>query len=145
MGFTSDLGTGLAEHLASNDIGEWDTTGVYATTDTGIVVGAMPPTPDRCIVITAYTSAEEYADQADTVVMVQARCRAGRHPDDVNDLADEIKDLIDGATYLTLNGVEIVQILWRSGAWLGRDANDRFERTDNYLINAMRPTAHRPV
>lgn len=145
-GWTTRLLTGLAEHLAAAGVGTWHPDGApYAVGETGIVLGAMPAEPERCIVLAAYPVSEDVA-QADVTVGVQIRTRAGSDPRDVVDLDDAVFEQLHGAERLDLGGVLVVQVYRRSSASLGqaRDSNARWERTSNYYVDAMRPTVARP-
>lgn len=141
-GWTTSLLTGLAQHLADNGVGLWRPTGTYVAGETGIVLAAMPPDPDRIVCLTAYPVSSR-PDTADATVAVQVRTRAGKDPRDVADLSDEVYELLHGATHLIFGGVPVVQILHRSGVPMGRDSRDRWERSDNYYVDAIRPSAGR--
>ena len=140
-GWTTRLLTGLAEHLATAGIGTWRTTGVYTDGETGILIRAVPPAPDRIVTLAAYPVASP-PGMADHTTGVQVRVRAGQDPTGCDDLADAIHDLLDGAHDLTLGGIRISQITRTSYASLGQDGNRRWERSENYAIAAVRPTAH---
>jgi hypothetical protein len=142
-GWTSRLLTGLAELLAANSIGIWRTSGVYAAGETGILIRSIPSTPDRIITLAAYPIDAGYVGLADTTVGIQHRLRGGRDPRDCDDLADAIFDLLDSAEHYSLGGIHVVQSVRRSYASLGADGNGRWERSENYYFDAMRPTAHR--
>lgn len=144
MGWTSDFLTGLAQYLADSQVGVWRPTGPpYGPAETGIVIAAMPPAPDRVVCLTDYP-VEDHISEADVTVGVQIRTRGTTDPRDVADLADAIYDLLHGATGMVLGGVSVVQVYRQSYTRLGRDEADRFERSDNYYVDAMRPTAYRP-
>lgn len=142
-GWTSKLLTGLAQYLAANAVGVWRPTGVYAAGETGILLRAIPQSPDRIIALAAYPVAAGYVGLADTTVGVQHRLRGGTDPRDCDDLADAIYDLLDSATNLVFGGVHVVQMYRQSYVSLGADGNGRWERSENYYLDAMRPTAHR--
>lgn len=148
-GWTTQLLTGLAEYLANGGVGVWhDPDGVlepYAAGETAIVLGAMPPEPERAIVLASYPVAEDLV-QADVTVGVQVRIRAGADPRDVQDSDDQVFDLLHGMEQCTVGGISIVQCYRRSSAGLGqaRDSTARWERVSNYYVDAMRPTAARP-
>ena len=146
-GWTTTLLTGFAEYLAAAGVGTWhaDPADPYTAGETAIVLGAMPPEPERCIVLASYPVSEDIA-QADVTVGVQVRTRGGSDPRDVGDLDDAVFDVLHGATALELGGVLVVQAYRRSSASLGqaRDQTGRWERSSNYYFDAMRPTAARP-
>jgi Bacteriophage minor capsid protein len=142
-GWTTNLLTGLAEHLQANGIGTWRTNGVYTPNETGILIRAIPQSPDKIITIAAYPVDHGYEGVADITTGVQLRLRGTTDPRVCDDLADAIHDLLDSATNLTLGGVRVVQALRRSYSSLGQDANQRWERSENYYLDAMRPTQNR--
>lgn len=142
-GWTSRLLAGLAQHLADNGIGVWRPDGpAYTADETGILIRAIPSSPDRIITLAAYP-VTGYVGLADITVGVQMRLRGGTDPRDCDDLADAIFDLLDSASGLTLGGIAVVQMYRQSYASLGADANGRWERSENYYADAMRPTANR--
>jgi hypothetical protein len=144
-GFTTELLTGLAAYIAAGGIGAtWSTSGAYTVLQTGIVLGAIPQSPDRIVTLAAYGVADSPA-LSDSVVGVQVRTRwGGSDPRPVDDLDDAIFDLLHGKTALTLStGVTIVQCLRQSSASLGQDENNRWMRTANYYATAHRPSANR--
>jgi hypothetical protein len=140
MGWTTNLLTGLAEHLAAGDVGVWrPPPGVYQPDETGIVIRAIPDKPDRLITLAAYP-VDSLPGLADITVGIQIRVRAGRNPTDCDDLADAVYDLLDGAHSLTFDGVRVVHLYRQSHASLGTDGNSRWSRSENYYADAMRPT-----
>jgi hypothetical protein len=142
VAWTTDVLTGLAEHLAAAGHGTWRSIGAYTAGETGIVIESVPATPDRVIVLTPYP-VEESARLDDVLLGVQVRCRAaGRDPRAVTDLDDEIRDTLHGARDLQL-GPAPVALVWRaSRARLGPDANGRYETTSNYYLRTARGSAH---
>jgi len=146
-GWTTTLLAGLARYLADNGVGTWhpDPTDTYPVDEIGIVVGAMPPEPERCIVLAAYPVSEDLT-QADVTMGVQIRTRAGTDPTVVQDLDDAVFEVLHGAEHLDFSGIDVVQIYRRSSASLGqtRDTNARWEHTSNYYLDVMRPTPSRP-
>lgn len=141
-GYTSRLLAGLAEHLAAAGIGTWDPTGAtYAAGATAIVIRAIPAQPDRLITITAYPLGNNLPGMADHVTGVQVRVRGTQDPRVCDDLADAIFDLLDGATALTWGGIPVKDVGRRSYTSLGQDGSRRWERSENYLVDAMRPTS----
>lgn len=141
--WTTSLLAGFAELLAAGDAGIWRPAGVYSAGETAIVVEAMPPEPERVICLALYP-VTDHVEQADVTVGLQVRTRAGRDPRDVAELDDAVYDLLHGVNQTTVGGIRVVQCYRQSSALLGRDQTDRWERTSNYYVDAMRPTAHRP-
>lgn len=142
MGFTSDLMTGLAEHLAQAGLGlTWRPTGVYAATETGILLQTVPPTPDRVVVLAPYPVTA--GARSDVVQGVQVRCRAAPgSPTPVLDLDDGIYAVLHGAENLRLGSVAVAHT-WRASATpLGPDQNRRHETSSNYYLTTAHPSAH---
>jgi Bacteriophage minor capsid protein len=143
-GWTTQLLTGLAERLAAGGAGVWhDPDGVlepYGSGETAIILGAMPPEPERVVLISPYPVSSD-TGQDNVIMGIQVRVRAGSDPRDAIDLEDAIYDLLHGKTHLTLGGVDVVQILRQSSTSLGqaRDQSARWERSSNYYLWAMRP------
>lgn len=143
MGYTTDLLTGLAEHIAGAGIGVWRTAGAYAADETGIVLDVVPQSPDNVIVLSAYSVSDDRV-HADSVTGVQIRTRTeGQDPRPTDDLADDIFGLLHGASGLTLGGVAVQLVYRQSWAPLGADQNQRHERSDNYYLETWRPATHR--
>lgn len=141
-GWTSRLLTGLAEHLAAASIGTWRPSGIYTPDETAIVIRAVPQTPDRLITLAAYPVGSANPGLADHQLGVQIRVRAGADPRDCDDLADSIFGLLDGAQGLTWDGIAVVQMWRQSYTSLGDDTNGRWQRSENYYLDAMRPTSN---
>lgn len=141
-GWTTDLLTGLAEHLATAGIVRWQAEGAYP-------LDGLPPTflralgdaPDIAVALAAYSDPElEHVGLSHVVQAVQIRSRGDRDPTSADDLSDAIRDELHGAQRLTLGGVATSLIYRRSTTPLGVDAQGRYERVDNYYITAARPT-----
>jgi hypothetical protein len=149
MGWTNNLLVGLAEELAARGVARWQPTGAYAATGAPpIFLRALGDKPDAAVALAAYGDPDyEDAGLSDVVQGVQIRTRAAT-PDACDDLADAIWDELHGAEMLRLGTgaaqVATTLIRRRSTAALGRDAAGRFERVDNYYIQASRPNANRP-
>jgi hypothetical protein len=146
-GFTTQLLTGVAEILAAAGVGVWHPDGSpYAAGETGIVFGAMPADPVRVVLLGAYPVVDDVA-QPEATIGVQLRTRAGADPRDVQDLDDAARDALHGLTQRDVGGVWVVQMYRRSSAALGqtRDVADSWERTSNFYVECMRPTALIPA
>ena len=142
-GWTSRFLTGLAELLAAGDAGTWRESGVYQPDETAIVIRAVPQQPDRLITLAAYPIGSTSPGLADHETGVQIRVRgAGPDPRDCDDLADAVYELLDGAHNLTLGGIPMVQMWRQSYTSLGKDSNSRWERSENYYADTMRPTSN---
>lgn len=142
--WTTNLLTGLAEILAAGvEDAAWRPDGpAYTSDEVGILMRSIPQQPDRVITLSPYPVASPVG-MADVVQGVQIRCRGTVDPRVCEDLADEIFDLLDSASRLTLGGVAVVQIYRQSYTSLGQDGNGRWESSSNYYVEAMRATAHR--
>lgn len=143
-GWTSRLIAGLAQHIADAGIGVWRPPpgAAYAAGEVGILDRAVPPVPDRVITLAMYPVGQAYQGLADVTVGVQIRTRGTTDPRVCDDLADALYDLLDSASGLRLGGIAVVQLYRQSYASLGQDNNNRWERSDNYYVDAMRPTAN---
>lgn len=143
-GWTSRLITGLAEYLAANGIGAWRPNGpAYNANETAIVDRDMPPQPDRVITLADYPVINGLTGMADHTTGVQIWVRGTTSRLVCRDIGDQVFDLLDSATRLTLGGIPIVQIYRQSYTSLGKDGNGRWEASHNYYVEAMRPTANR--
>ncbi|MFF4751828.1 minor capsid protein [Streptomyces sp. NPDC001270] len=142
MTFLRDLVDGLARELAATGVATYRPTGAYTSSETAITDTAMPESPDRAVVLTAYDTTDAPA-LTDCAVSVQVRTRAGTDPRDVADL--------DEAAFTALHGLRdrqfgsaYVQLVTRdNSASMGADAVGRFERTSNYTVRAQRPASDR--
>lgn len=143
-GWTSKLLTGWAEDMHAAGIGTWRATGAYQPTETGIVIRAVPDRPDRLITLAAYPLGT-MPGLADHQLAVQVRVRAGTDPRECDDLADAIHDRYDGAEGLTWGGIAVVQVWRQSYTSLGDDSNGRWSRSENYYLDAMRPTSNNSI
>lgn len=141
-GWTSRLLVGLAEYLDAADVGVWRATGVYTSSETAIVLRSVPQSPDRLITLATYPVGSTTPGLADHQLGMQIRIRAGTDPRDCDDLADEVYELLHGARRLTLGGVAVVQMWRQSYTSLGDDTNGRWQRSENYYLDAMRPTSN---
>ena len=142
-GFTSRLLVGGAEYLDASGVGDWNPAGIYTSNQTGILIRAIPPDPDRIVTLAAYPVGGNLPGMADHLTAIQFRLRGlPGNPRDCDDLADDIYDLLDGAQGLTWGGIPIVQMWRQSYTSLGDDANGRWQRSENYYLDTMRPTSN---
>jgi hypothetical protein len=141
-GFTSRLLAGMAQHLEDAGIGSWSPAGVYAASDTGITIRAIPDHPDRLITLASYPLGTNLPGMADHLTAVQIRLRAGPDPRECDDLADAIFDLLDGTSGLIWGGIPVKDVGRRSYTSMGQDGSRRWERSENYIVDAMRPTSN---
>lgn len=144
-GWTTNLVGGLAQLLEDAGVGVYRPTGAYADGETGIYDRYIPPT-GRCITLSAYPTTPGTPGLADVSVGVQVRVRGDGDPVSCDDLADAVFEVLDGAgqrdggPQLDLGGVKVVQIWRQSYTPLGPDANGQWERSENFYVDAMRPT-----
>jgi hypothetical protein len=145
-GFESNLLTGLAVYLAAGGIeATYNTSGVYTTLQTGIVLGNIPQAPDRVITLTVYDADDDPA-LSDSTVNLQVRCRGeGQDKRKVDDLDSAVFNLLQNKLDVTLStGVKVGEIHRTSGpASLGQDGNSRWSLSSNYAVSAHRPSANR--
>lgn len=146
MGWTNDLLGGLAQAANTAGLGTYPFTAgaTLPSGGAGIFLKNQPDTPDRVVVLTAYNLVDS-PDQPFSSVSVQFRFR-GLAADvrDVDDLADAWFDHFQGLTYLQCGPVELQQMLRRSSIPGGQDDSRRWERTDNFSLDAwLQPTLHR--
>jgi len=141
-GWTSRLIAGMAQHLDDGGVGVYRPTGKYTSDEIAIVDRAIPPEPDRVITLATYPVSSP-PGMADITVGVQVRIRGTTDPRVCDDIADAVFDLLDSAFRLTLNDIPVVQIYRQSYTSLGQDGNQRWESSQNYYVDAMRPTNNR--
>jgi len=140
MTYTSTLLTALAGLLQEAGVGVYRPDDVLGDEEVGIVRGVMPATPDRVIALNAYPVDD--GGLTDTVTGVQARMRAGRDPDAIDDLADAVYGVLHMREHYALGGIPVV-LSWRqSQAWIGQDAHGRMELSANYYFRTTRPGPH---
>jgi hypothetical protein len=144
MGYTIDLVTGLAEHLADAGIGTWKPDGDYTADDIAIVVGPhIPQAPDSVVCLTPYVVPGNQPGLSEHVTGVQVRCRGpASDPRTAEDLADVVFDTLQGLGPTTLGGLPVAHVWLQSSAPLGPDTSHRHERSDNYYIQANRATTY---
>jgi hypothetical protein len=144
--WTSDLLIGLAEYAAANGGGTWNPAGIYTSGQTGIMIAASPPEPDKVVILTPYGPLGQW-DDGDVLQGLQIRYRGARNdPTSTYDLRDTWRDLLDGIGgdgLVEIGGVLVSQIFAKPGTSLGFDGNVRLEWSDNFHIQAARPTALR--
>jgi hypothetical protein len=132
---TRDLLTGLAQMLADTGIAVFNPSGLYQPTDTAVVFKSAPSAPDRVITLTCVPLTDGVATPlSQWLVQAYVRGRAG-DPMDVEDLADAVWDLWQGA----------IQIRRQGSVGNGQDDSKRWTRIDRYIIDLdTAPTPNRP-
>lgn len=138
----ADLLVGLAVLLDAETSGVWKPAGGYQTSETAIVVDYVPVSPDRIVCLSLY-ELPGGDGIGDVLYGLQVRTRGTKAPLLVRGIAGECRDFLDGLGPGVINGVAYSQIRHQSSTGLGPDGNGRFERTDNYYIDARRETTHR--
>lgn len=139
-GWTSRLLTGLAEHLAAAGVGVWRPAGAYTAGEVGITIRSVPQSPDQVLTLAAYPIGSTLPGLADHRTAIQIRIRGTTDPRVCDDLADAVYELLDGASRLAWGGIAVVQVWRQSYTSLGDDTNGRWERSENYYLDTMRPT-----
>lgn len=143
---------GFARQLAAADVGVWRSTGVYRSTETGIVLGGLPQDPDAVIVLASYGVSDD-PTLSDTVTGVQVTVRAGGlDPRPADGLTGRVFDALHGLHDLRLPpapgssadaGVWVVECLRRSWTSLGQDSNGRWRTVQNFYATHHHPTTWR--
>ena len=144
--FTSDLLTGLAGFLAAAGIGvTYRTSTPYLATETGVVFGLYPTSPDRCIAMTAYAATDE-PKVALSKIRVELALRGVVNDSlDVDELGDSFFNLLHGIEHVQFGTAHVNQMLRVSSIQLGADTAKRNERSDNYELDVDVPvTSGRP-
>lgn len=140
--FTTDLLTGVAQHLENAGVGAFTASGVPSTTNATITIGQLPQTPDQIICLTDYQVDDNVA-LSDAVIGVQLRIRGTTDYRVATRLRQLCFDALHGLTRVTLGSgndmVQVVDIFRQSSAPLGPDSNGRHERSDNYYIRLNQP------
>jgi len=143
-GFETNLLTGIAHLLADANLGTWRDTGIYAATETGIILDTVPATPDRVITLTDYVVSDD-PTLSDSIIGVQVRTRwGGADPRPVKDLDGGIFNALHGLEGVTLTGgVRVVSCFRRSGTSMGQDISNRWGRSSNFYATVHRPSTNR--
>lgn len=140
MSYTTALLDGLASLIAEAGLAVYKPDGVYGAAETGVFFTVMPDEPDGVVCLTAYPV--EDTDLTDTITGVQVRMRAGRDPRNVDDLADDVRDLLHNRRGDVLGGINVAVIWRQSQAPMGQDVHGRQEIAANYYLRATRPGPH---
>jgi hypothetical protein len=142
-GWTSQLIAGLAQYLEDGGAGVWRPDGsAYEAGEIAITDRDIPPEPDEVITLADYPVASTRGMQ-DVTVGVQLRIRGTTDPRVCRDIGDACFELLDGLAHAVFGDIRIVQMYRQSAGSLGKDAQDRWEASHNYYVEAMRLTANR--
>ena len=146
MSTTSELLEGIAWQLHAAGVGVYRPDGVYTASDVGIVLKVVPASPDRVIVLNAYTPGNaDHPDQplSTTAVQIRARGRANK-PLDTDETLDAVNVLLQGQEQYRYGTVQAISVSRFSSVPMGQDGNKRFEHADNYTVDVeLPPTPHR--
>lgn len=145
MSFTTNLLTGMAEHLAAAGAGTWRPDGTaYQPGETAIVLRDIPQQPDRLITLAPYVlDGTAFRGLADHQTAVQVRIRGTQDPRICNEIGDAVFDALDSLADVVWHGIAVVQVWRQSYTSLGQDTNLRWEASHNYYLDVMRPTTYR--
>lgn len=145
MSVETDLRVGLAGLLEAAGVGVYKPGGVYLATETAIVLGELPTSPNRAIGISLYSPVDAIKQNL-TTYRAQFWIRGTPNNSlDSGDLACAIFDAIHGIEGVTMGSLWLIQCYRLSALTMGIDASKRSERSDNYLVQVNTPqTANRP-
>jgi hypothetical protein len=145
VSYTRDLLTGLAQYLTAAGVGTYRSTGTYLGTDTAIIFGPLPPTPDRCVALTAYASTDDAAINLSQVrVQFYLRGTPGNTLD-VVDLNDSLFIALQCLTNRQYGTAYLSQARRVSTIPMGIDDSLRSEISANYELDVNTPaTVGRP-
>jgi len=148
-GIQGNILKGIAPLLATAGLGTYNSSAStpYLTTQTGIVIGALPTGPDNAIALMTYPVTDDPA-LSDSVMGLQVRTRwGGIDQTKVTDLDDAIFNYLHGKKNWIIGSgataVTIVQCLSNSAAPLGEDTLNRWMFSHNYYLTLWRPSTNR--
>lgn len=141
-----DLLTGIGQLLATSGVGVWNTTGVFLSTDTAIIAEAMPPTPDRAVVLTLFPVEESPVDTT-ARWLLQVRTRGlPNQPVDAVTLRGAVKDALNGLTNVTMGATGVTQCIFYTSFPVGVDDTVRYEHVQKFWLDIdQAPTPLRPA
>jgi hypothetical protein len=144
MGPTATVLAWVAQQLDADGVAVWRASGGYVKGAVAIVMASVPAAPDDVITLTGYSVGDDRRF-SDSEIRVQVRTRTGgADPRTTDNLADAAFASLHGLGGFDLPGGLRVIDVWRtSSGYLGQDANDRHERSDNYSIRFHNPAPHR--
>lgn len=137
--YENDVVDAIAALLAGAGVADWQPTGVYPRTGgPAIYIGILPESDRPVITLTTYPVMSAWAPN-DSVLGLQVRTRApGRDVRATTRLDGAVYDVLHGLSNLQLGGHRVTKVSFQSGASMGRDASERWERTANYYITGPR-------
>lgn len=135
---------GFAQLLATAGVGTWPAAGSYTEAQTGIVIGLLPASPDRLIVLAGY-GVDDDPSLSDSVIGLQVTTRwGGQDPREVSRLTARVFDELHGLTETALTGgVHVLDCYRRSHTSIGQDSNSRWRTVQNFYCTVHRPSKHR--
>lgn len=125
----------LAQYLATNKIGQWNTTGVYRSpTPPPIYLGRIPDDAGVSIAINVYGD-DRYRSDTSPDLLVQIRVRGDKDPRTGSKIADDIFRLLHDQSHYTLdNRTNILLSRRHLRAPEEQDTNSRWYRIDSYTF-----------
>lgn len=137
---------GFAQLLAAgpSPVGTWKTSGSYSASETGIVVGGLPASPDRVIALLGY-GVDDDPSLSDSIIGLQVLSRwGGQDPRATARLTGLVFNRLHGLHDVLLpSGVHVVQCVRSSWTSIGQDANSRYRTSQNFYVTVHRPSANR--
>ena len=125
----------LAAHLAANNIGQWNSKGVYKTnTPPPIFLGRIPENAGVSMAINVYGD-DRYRSDSSPDLLVQIRVRGDRDPRTGSKIADQIFRLLHDESHYVLDNVTKILLSRRHlRAPEEQDTNGRWYRIDSYTF-----------
>lgn len=145
MSYAVDLCAGIAEFLAAQGLATWRADGAYVPTDyRPIFYSIVPATAGDAITLTSYGVSDSFALSSSTIGL-QVRVRgAGRNPAGADRIGDDIFNVLHGAQHVELStGIHVSGARRVSSISLGQAPSGDWARSDNYYLDAHRPSANR--
>lgn len=131
----ADLYPAIATRLHTAGVGVWKTSGMYADSETGIVIKRMPATPHTVITLTLYDRPMNFNPRfTHERLRLQARVRTptGRVID-VDTLAEKVTAALIG-DHMDWSGIPVTKCHRASYLPVGEDSNGRPEISMNFEL-----------
>ena len=144
--FTRTFVDGWAQYLADHvDALTWHPADPYQPTDAGIGRGVFPSVCDKAVALSPYLLTRDPVYGEDEIgLQVMTRSGQGGPQRDVWALDDAISNTLLGLWSLTLpGGLHISRVTPGPSGSMGRDDNQRWLWSSNYVCLTVRPTDHR--
>lgn len=125
----------ICQHLATLKVGTYATTGVYPTgTQWPIYRSRIPDEAATGISVVVYGD-DRFRDKITADILVQIRVRGTKNPDVTNSKADQIFELLNDETHLTLNNrTRVLHCTRHLRTPEEPDSNQRWNRADSYTF-----------